>query len=209
MLHRFACISALLALTVTAGCATGNWTAPPHGLPKETTSSYSEKTNVAVPDDVYQRVEPLLGSFGSPRPYKTGDVWRTVFIGRPDGSVSMLRIIDTKFEHEIIAIGFASRYTYTVNAVLTIGTKEIPLSAQGINTTAFSTIQKRWEAVYLAVVSMAQLVNESLRIEGLSTSALPRLPVSERMEELSRLLKKNLINQKEYDAKKQEIMNSL
>ena len=209
MKYHLARPATLLALVIATGCVTRSGPLPPLELTEEMAVDYTERINVALADEIKDRVETLVrGSSGFLR-FKTGDVWKTVFIGKPDKSTAVVHIVDSKFEHEIIAAGFASQYTYTVNAVLKMGEKEVALTAKGVNTTVQSTLPKRWEAVHLAVASIAQQANDVIRIVYLTTASTPRLSVAERLEELSRLLKSGLMSENEYESKRQELLKSL
>lgn len=117
---------------------------------------------VAVHPETAERVEPLWMLGGGRLRYITGPAWAAVFTG-DQGAPARLRAVDTHLGREIIALGFAARWTYTATAELTIGDEPaVRLQGSGYSHSVAATERNALEAIAMALNSIARQAEQRL-----------------------------------------------
>ena len=166
--------------------------------------------NVALADGGAERVDRLyLFGHESRIGFKTGEQWLHTFIGAPNAAPGSLRIIDSRLENTIIAAGFAATITYTVSAALVLPAGEFPLRAEASESYGFDQESAVRVAVDGAITSMASQASAILKKQAPVSADRPAVEIAERLRELTKLFKDGTISEREYESKKQQLMNAL
>lgn len=191
---------AFVAVVLAAGCSTTP-------LPPQTVTAPDQRVtqlhNVALSAGDESRVDPLLMPFGSASvSYKTGEAWKRAFNATPTRADATLKLGASRLEWNIIAAGFAAQIVYTVDAVLSVESREQPLHAQSVRTFFVNAESTIGEAVEEVLSSMSVQI-----VAAIGTK--PQQPTADRLRELSRLLKDGLITQQEFEAKRKALLDQL
>jgi hypothetical protein len=118
---------------------------------------------VEVGEGVADRIDPLMLGERAVDRYVTGDIWRAGFPAGARPGAPTLRLDATRLTWEVVALGFASKYSYSVSASLHVGGRVIPLRAAGYAHGAGFPHRPIREAVSMAVESIAQQVTAASR----------------------------------------------
>ena len=141
--------------------------------------------------------------------YRTGEIWSRAFVGVPGQAKAVLSIKSSRFTWEVVALGFASRYTYVAEATLTTPQKTVSFKSEGSSTSAFPTEKNYREAVQSAVEAMVKQAKEALTsLAPAGENQVPR-SVFDRLRELEKLRQDGLITDDEYQRKKTSILEAL
>lgn len=146
-------VIALLAILV-AGCQAG----PPvrlADLPGEDRVRAADIVQISVSDAVKTRIEDEYfgksAAVGKVK-YVTGDVWARVFIGTGETVFNLTR---SELRYTSEGLGFAGRYTYTVEGELIHAGQSYPINASGSRGFAMNFDSAMRQAVELGVVDAA------------------------------------------------------
>lgn len=192
------------ACWLASGCATKP--TPPQSLLDSGSPVTLEHIshNVALIPDLAGRTEPLATPFGRAWPMMTGEIWRLGFPTAPAQRAvdATLDVQSTSLKQEIVALGFASRYTYTVSAVLRIGDRAILLTTEGYSTTVATPVRGCRNAVSMAVDDLARQALEAL-------AAIQKPSAAQRLRELEALRADKLITEDEFQSRRKLLLQEL
>lgn len=153
--------AALLALALCA-CATGPMAPLPLMDSPADMVDAAPTQAVALHPATAERIEPLWMLGGGRLRYITGPAWASIFTG-DQSAPSRLSVVDSRLEREIIALGFASRWTYSATAALTIGDEPaVLLQGSGYSHSAAGTERNAREAIAMALNSIARQAEQRL-----------------------------------------------
>jgi hypothetical protein len=196
-------VLALLALVMCFGCATP---APESILDsRDPIPQQSIAADVALAPDIADRVE-LLGQFGGEGrlPVRTGEAWRASFPTGDGKQRALLRIEASSLKWEVKALGFASRFSYAVKAVLQEGDRSTPLTAEGYQHSSMQTLHTPIRMAFImAVTSIADQARAALKPTPIATSA------AQRMRDLEALWRDKLVTEEEYRARREQLLQEL
>jgi hypothetical protein len=164
MTHSIFCLAAVSLLTA---CATEPQ--PPISLDTpDQPHSAADAVDVALESGIADRVEPLTMIRSGearlrPERYRSGDVWKQVFVGEPGKAPATLRITSARLEASYTAFSNFMRYTYTADAIVLRDGVEHRFRSEGYSTSLSPTTSDVRDAVQGAVTSMAVQVNAPAR----------------------------------------------
>jgi hypothetical protein len=189
---------------VLAGCAAP----PPQTLldPNDPIPPQPIASVVALAPGVEYRIE-TLGIFGGEgrMPFKTGEVWRASFPKGEGKQRAELRIESSKPRVEMAALGFASRFSYTVNAVIVEGDRSTPITAEGYQHTAMQGPPTPLRmAMIMAFDSLSKQASAAL-----SLAPAPAASTAQRIRDLEALRRDKLITEEEYRVRRQALLQEL
>jgi hypothetical protein len=198
-------INVPLAVLVTIWCAGCAAPAPISILdPTDPVPQQAIAAEVALAPGTESRVE-LLGQFGGEGrlPLKTGEAWRASFPAGDGKQRAVLRIESSQAKWEVIAMGFASRFSYSIKAVLEEAGRTTALSAEGYQHSSMQSLQTPVRMAFImAVTSIADQARAAL-------SKPPAMAASQRMRELESLWRDKLITEDEYRNRRQQLLQEL
>lgn len=106
-----------------------------------------------TPQTIARQDRPTLNGAQSRIAYETGPVWRRVFVGN-GGSAAVLDVVAAHLTEA--RTGYGLRFTYDVDARLTVRGKAYPIHATGARAAGLHFDSARRQAVELAVVDTAR-----------------------------------------------------
>lgn len=145
------------ALAVLLGaCASGPW--PPHPLlPAGTTLADAVPTSMVRLSPATAAREEPVHIFGQPRgTYITGPAWAAVFAGAAPFAKAEISAVQSVLAIEVVALGFASKYSYSATASLQCRGSQLLLSGNGYSHSMAGTDTNAREAVAMALNAIAR-----------------------------------------------------
>jgi len=127
--------------------------------PGEQRLSVADQVDVVLSSEDANRVEPVIPGKETA---STGSVWKRAFVGKEGISPASIRIVSSELRQNLAGGGFVMRYTYTVEAVLTIGDRQVHLKGEGTRAASTAMLSAMRQAVELAVVQVASQARAEL-----------------------------------------------
>jgi hypothetical protein len=113
----------------------------------------ADSVNVALAFGDAERIDRIGSTSTSAL---TGPIWKRAFCGKTDSALGSLTVRNATLKQSLSGAGFTIRYTYTVEAVLRVGTNDVVLKATGSRAAAMAAGSAMRQAVELAVLEVAK-----------------------------------------------------
>jgi hypothetical protein len=110
------------------------------------------------------RVDFLEGMYGRKSPIITGPIWASMFVGASD--MPKLSIQAAVMQQNIEGAGFALRFTYRIDAMLSLNGRNFPIQASASRAAALNNVSAMRQAVELALKETAVKAQAIMDVNG-------------------------------------------